>query len=349
MSGTYSLLDTQVRNHIGFVSLNRVAAFNALNLDMVRQLQQLLDAWLTDDQVRAVVLQGNGDKAFCAGGDIRDMYHNQKAGNDLNETFFREEYALDQLIHAYPKPFIALVDGLVLGGGMGLMQGAGLRIVTEKAVLGMPEVCIGYYPDVGSSYFLSRMPNATGIYMGVTGNSINAADALQLGLADWHVPHQQLAEFIEQLNQLDTSSSITDSIEQLLQGYASQSLPDTELANQQALTAQHFKHASLAEIYQSLTNQTNCSWCQATLNTLNSRSPLAMATTLELLRRGQQLSLMDCFNLERHLGKSWFNNPDFVEGIRALIIDKDKNPRWQPASYHDLDPQQIQGFFAGFK
>src|SRR5699024_10014741 len=158
MSGTYSLLDTQVRNHIGFVSLNRVAAFNALNLDMVRQLQQLLDAWLTDDQVRAVVLQGNGDKAFCAGGDIRDMYHNQKAGNDLNETFFREEYALDQLIHAYPKPFIALDDGLVLGGGMGLMQGAGLRIVTEKAVLGMPEVCIGYYPDVGSSYFLSRMP-----------------------------------------------------------------------------------------------------------------------------------------------------------------------------------------------
>lgn len=273
MSLTHSLLLTEVRNSIGYITLNRVAAHNALNLVMVRELQQQLDAWLTDEQVQAVVLKAAGDKAFCAGGDIRDMYNNQRAENDLNEAFFSEEYALDQAIHAYPKPFIAIVDGLVLGGGMGLMQGASVRIVTEHAVLGMPEVAIGYFPDVGSSYFLSRMPNATGIYMGVTGNSINAADAIQLGLADWHIPSQHLVRFERKLDQLEMTSSAADSIEHFIQEFASKQLPGAELANQQELTAQHFNHKSLADIYQSLESETECSWCQDTLETLNSRSP----------------------------------------------------------------------------
>lgn len=349
MSVTHSLLLTEIRNQIGYITLNRVAAFNALNLEMVRQLQQQLDAWLNDDQVRAVLLQANGDKAFCAGGDIRDMYNNQLAGNDLNEAFFSEEYALDQLIHAYPKPFLALVDGLVLGGGMGLMQGAAQRIVTEKAELGMPEVRIGYYPDVGSSYFLSRMPNASGVYMGVTGNSINAADALQLGLADWYIARNDIAEFRKKLDQLDLSNSAEASIQQLLGEFASKQISGTELAKRQALTQQHFDQPSLPDIYRSLASEADCSWCQATLETLNSRSPFSMATTLELLRRGKQLSLTECFNLERHLGQQWFSNPDFVEGIRALIIDKDNNPQWRPASYQELDLEQIQGLFAGFK
>lgn len=349
MSLTHSLLLTEVRNSIGYITLNRVAAHNALNLVMVRELQQQLDAWLTDEQVQAVVLKAAGDKAFCAGGDIRDMYNNQRAENDLNEAFFSEEYALDQAIHAYPKPFIAIVDGLVLGGGMGLMQGASVRIVTEHAVLGMPEVAIGYFPDVGSSYFLSRMPNATGIYMGVTGNSINAADAIQLGLADWHIPSQHLVRFERKLDQLEMTSSAADSIEHFIQEFASKQLPGAELANQQELTAQHFNHKSLADIYQSLESETECSWCQDTLETLNSRSPLAMAVTLELLQRGKKLSLAKCFNLERHIGQHWFDNPDFMEGVRALIIDKDKNPQWNPASYKELKSKHIKGLFSDFK
>lgn len=351
MPTNHSLILTEVRNHIGHISLNRISAFNAINLQMVRELRQQVDAWLIDPQVHAIVLRANGNKAFCAGGDIRDMYNNQKAGNSLNDTFFREEYALDQLIHANQKPFIALVDGLVLGGGMGLIQGARFRVITEKAVLGMPEVCIGYFPDVGSSYFLSRMPRSSGIYMGVTGNSIGPADALQLGLADWHLSHAAIAEFDQQLDSLAWSAAnATDDIEHLLQRMASTQADGAQLANKLPLIEKHFAHKTLDAIFTSLAEETDPQWqdwCQETLTTLHSRSPLAMAVTLELLQRGAHLSLAQCFNMEYHLDCQWFSNNDFLEGVRALIIDKDKNPQWSPASYQDVQDEQVQAFFAG--
>ena len=349
MPATHSLILTEIRNHIGHITLNRVSAFNAINLQMVRELRQQLDAWITDVQVRAIVLRANGNKAFCAGGDIRDMYNNQKAGNKHNEIFFSEEYALDQLIHAYPKPFIALVDGLVLGGGMGLIQGASFRVVTEKAILGMPEVCIGYFPDVGSSYFLSRMPSATGIYMGVTGNSIGHADALQLGLADWYLPHDAISEFDHKLNHLEWSASAANCIEQLLEKLANRHATGAQLTSKLEWIDKHFSHKTLDEIFNSLASETDSAahdWCQETLTTLKSRSPLAMAVTLELLLRGKQLSLAECFGMEYHLDCQWFENHDFLEGVRALIIDKDKNPQWNPASYTKLKKEQVQSFFA---
>ncbi len=350
MPAIHSLILSEIRNHVGHITLNRVSAFNAINLQMVRELRQLLNTWTADKQVRAIVLRANGSKAFCAGGDIRDMYNNQKAGNRQNETFFREEYALDQLIHAYPKPFIALIDGLVLGGGMGLIQGARFRVVTEKAVLGMPEVCIGYFPDVGSSYFLSRMPSASGIYMGLTGNSIGHADALQLGLADWHLRHDAITDFDQELDRLEWSASTTDCIEQLLENLANRRTAGAQLTSKLALTDKHFSHKTLGEIFTSLANETDPaaqSWSQETLTTLKSRSPLAMAVTLELLQRGKKLSLAECFNMEYHLDCQWFENHDFLEGVRALIIDKDKNPQWNPASYTELQDEKIHDFFAG--
>lgn len=348
MSAAHSLILAEIRNKIGHITLNRVSAFNAINLQMVRELREQLDLWAADNHVRAIVLRANGDKAFCAGGDIRDMYNNQKAGNQGNATFFREEYALDQLIHAYPKPFIALVDGLVLGGGMGLIQGANFRVVTEKAVLGMPEVCIGYFPDVGSSYFLSRMPSATGLYMGVTGNSINFSDALELGLADRYLAHQDIADFDHKLDHLEWSADASRSIEQLLVSFAGNETSSAELTSKHGLINKHFSHNTLDKIFTSLANETDPAaqaWCQDTLVTLNSRSPLAMAVTLELLQRGKLLSLSECFNMEYHLGCRWFGNNDFLEGVRALIIDKDKNPQWNPAVYTELKDQQIQDFF----
>jgi enoyl-CoA hydratase/carnithine racemase len=178
-SGQEPAFDTvlsEVRNHIGHITLNRPQGLNAIDLEMVRQLQYQLDAWAQDDKVYAVVLRGAGEKAFCAGGDIRSLYDSYKGGLTLHQDFFVEEYALDKTLHHYRKPVIALMDGFVLGGGMGLAQGVDLRVVTERSRLAMPEVAIGYFPDVGGSYFLPRVPGELGIYLGVTGVQIQAAD-----------------------------------------------------------------------------------------------------------------------------------------------------------------------------
>ena len=184
----------EVRNHIGHLTLNRPAGLNAITLQMVRSLSAQLQAWAEDPQVYAVVLRGAGDKAFCAGGDIRSLYDSFKNGDTLHQDFFVEEYALDLAIHHYRKPVVALMDGFVLGGGMGLVQGADLRVVTERSRLAMPEVAIGYFPDVGGSYFLPRIPGELGIYLGVTGVQIRAADALYCGLADWYLESNKLAD-----------------------------------------------------------------------------------------------------------------------------------------------------------
>lgn len=189
----------EVRNHIGHLTLNRPAGLNAITLDMVRSLSAHLRAWAEDAQVHAVVLRGAGEKAFCAGGDIRSLYDSFKGGDTLHEDFFVEEYALDLAIHHYRKPVLALMDGFVLGGGMGLVQGADLRVVTERSRLAMPEVAIGYFPDVGGSYFLPRIPGELGIYLGVTGVQIRAADALYCGLADWYLDSARLAELDQKL------------------------------------------------------------------------------------------------------------------------------------------------------
>jgi enoyl-CoA hydratase/carnithine racemase len=319
---------------------------------MVRTLQQQLDEWAADEQVVAVVLRANGDKAFCAGGDIREMYNNAQAGNTLNATFFSEEYALDQWIHAYPKPLIALMDGLVLGGGMGLVQGASFRIVTEQARLGMPEVSIGFFPDVGGSYFLSRMPSEVGTYMGVTGNPIEAADALQFGLADWFLHREQVLELDRCLDNMQWGLSAQESIRSLLNTLASKHATGAKFTTVRAAIEQHFAHDSLAKIIASLASETNTTlkpWSEELIATLNTRSPLAMATTLAMLRRGKNLSLADCFRMELHLGKQWFSKGDFMEGVRALIIDKDKNPQWQPASIEQLEQAKLDDLFAGFQ
>lgn len=347
-----ALVLTDVRNRVGHLTLNRVTAFNAINLEMVRMIQTQLDKWAADDNVVAVVLRANGDKAFCAGGDIRELYSNAKEGNTLNDTFFTEEYALDQAIHAYPKPFIALVDGLVLGGGMGLMQGASFRIVTEKARLGMPEVSIGFFPDVGGSYFLSRLPGEAGTYMGVTGNPVGAADALQLGLADWFLHEEQILEFDRCLDNMQWSYSSQESIRSLLNTLASKRATGAKLTTVLSAIEQHFAHSSVADIIASLESETDVNiqpWRDDILAALKTRSPLAMATTLEMLRRGKQLSLAECFRMEYHLGSQWFSKGDFMEGVRALIIDKDKNPQWQPATIEQLEQTKIDDLFAGLQ
>lgn len=340
----------EVRNHIGHLTLNRPADLNAIDLNMVRTLQTQLDAWACDDSVYAVVLRGAGEKAFCAGGDIRSLYYSFKSGETMHQTFFAEEYALDLTIHRYRKPVVALMDGYVLGGGMGLVQGADLRVVTERSRLGMPEVGIGYFPDVGGSYFLPRIPGKLGIYLGVTGAQIDAADALYCRLADWYLHSDALAGLDRKLDRLQWRKQPLKDLQGALAKVASQRLPDPSLEKLRPAIDHYFAQPDIISIIEQLREVTvlnTHTWALDTATLLEKRSPLAMAVTLEMLRRGRHLTLEECFALELHLDQQWFERGDLVEGVRALIIDKDKKPQWNPPSVQALSAERVQSFFSG--
>ena len=342
----------QIRNHIGHLTLNRPAGLNAITLNMVRSLAQHLQTWSEDPEVYAVVLRGAGEKAFCAGGDIRSLYDSFKSGDTLHEDFFFEEYALDLAIHHYRKPILALMDGFVLGGGMGLVQGADLRVVTERSRLAMPEVAIGYFPDVGGSYFLPRIPGELGIYLGVTGVQIRAADALYCGLADWYLESARLADLDQKLDGLQWQDSALKDLQGVLAKLAVQQLPDAPLAALRPAIDHFFALPdieSIVEQLQQVTVADSHEWALTTANLMQTRSPLAMAVTLAMLRRGRHLPLERCFALELHLDRQWFERGDLIEGVRALIIDKDKTPHWNPPTLHGLDKNHVESFFHNFE
>ncbi|WP_367371504.1 enoyl-CoA hydratase/isomerase family protein [Pseudomonas lini] len=341
-----------VRNRIGHLTLNRPGGLNALTLPMVRLLLQQLHAWEQDPEIVAVVLRATGEKAFCAGGDIRMLYDSHESGNNQHEIFLEEEYALDEHIHTYPKPIMALMDGFVLGGGMGLAQGATLRVITERTRMGMPEVGIGFYPDVAGSYFLPRLSGELGIYLGVSGIQIRAADALYARLADWCIPSKQITELDRCLDSMSWTSHPREDLCTLLATLAVSKLPGSELKAFRPVIDEYFALSDLPSIRAALLTESRPEfqdWAEETVKLLDSRSPLAMAVTLELLRRGRKLPLADCFAQELHLDYQWFDKGDFMEGVRALIIDKDKNPRWNPPTLAELDPARVQAFFDGFK
>ena len=351
MDATQTEVLAEVRNHVGHLTLNRPGGLNALTLDMVRNLQRQLDAWALEPHVHAVVVRGAGEKAFCAGGDIRSLYDSFKNGDTLHEDFFVEEYALDLTLHHYRKPVLALMDGFVLGGGMGLVQGADLRVVTEKSRLAMPEVAIGYFPDVGGSYFLPRIPGELGIYLGVSGVQIRAADALYCGLADWYLDSARLGLLDDKLDQLEWSDAPLKDLQSLLAKLAVQTLPDPPLSVLRPAIDHFFALPdvpSMVEQLREVTVADSHEWALSTADLLESRSPLAMGVTLEMLRRGRRLSLEQCFDLELHLDRQWFARGDLIEGVRALLIDKDKKPRWNPPTLQALDAEHVASFFSGF-
>ena len=340
----------EVRNHIGHLTLNRPTGLNALTLQMVRSLRLHLEAWASDPQIHAVVLRGAGPKGFCAGGDIRSLYDSYKSGATLHRDFFIEEYDLDQFIHHYRKPIVALMDGFTLGGGMGLAQGAELRVVTERSRLAMPEVGIGYFPDVGGSYFLSRIPGELGTYLGVTGVQVQAADALYCGLADWYIDSDQLGALDQGFDGIKWSEYPLKDLQGVLAGIGTQTLVDPPLAELRPAIDHFFALpdvASMIEQLRSVTVGDSHEWALKTADLMDSRSPLGMAVTLELLRRGRHLSLEDCFRMELHLDQQWFDHGDLIEGVRALLIDKDKQPRWNPATVAGLQRQRVDQFFEG--
>ncbi len=316
LSASDGELLAEVRNGLATVTLNRPAALNALSFGMLQGLAAWLDAWEKDDRVRMVVLRGAGEKAFCAGGDIRALHDSFKAGTRGHRDFFEVEYALDYRIHTYPKTVVAVMDGIVMGGGMGLSQGARVRIVGERTRMSMPETGIGLFPDVGGSYFLSRLPGKLGIYLGLVGPTLRAADAIYCGLADVYA------------------------------GVAP--LPAPELESLRPAIDTHFAHASVAKILESLKGEDRPGykdWAAKTLEILSKRSPTMLAVTLEQLTRGASLSLAECFRMELNMIHACFAQGDFIEGIRALIVEKDNQPHWNPGRLEEVERLAIDAFF----
>jgi enoyl-CoA hydratase/carnithine racemase len=342
-------VQTRVANGTGIITLDRPRALNSLSLDMVRALTETLLAWRDDAGVHAVVIRSSSEKALCAGGDIRFFYDAGRAtpvgGSALLEDFFTEEYALNHLIHFYPKPYIALMDGVVMGGGMGIAQGGpgcALRIVTERTKMAMPEVNIGLFPDVGGSYFLSHAPGQLGRYLGLTGLTIGAADALYVGLADVFIPSARLPALAE-LIENTPGAQLAEAIRAMAQEHAGEA-GESHLRNHRHIIDTHFALPEVASVMDSLA-QDHDAFAQKALAAMCQRSPLMMCVTGELLARGAQMDVAECLRMERSVVRRNFEHGEVLEGVRALVIDKDNAPKWHPATMSEVTPEMVARFF----
>jgi enoyl-CoA hydratase len=344
----------QVQGQVGLITLNRAKALNALSLDMVRSISHVLLAWQNDSRVQAVAMRGMGKEgafgAFCAGGDIRFFHSAALAGDPRLEDFFTEEYRLNHLIHHYKKPCWVFMDGVVMGGGMGLAQGAGLRIATERTKMAMPETMIGLFPDVGGGYFLSRCQGALGEYLGLTGHMLNGAEAVFAGLADVLVDSASLKTLWAQLPSFDWAQP--DTLKQF-----NASFEDATLAAQQTTPSwwtDSLNQAFSSPDLQSIAKSLEASRDKHALDALHKRSPLMLAVTLEQLRLARHMNLSDELRMERDMVRHSFHpihlqrtaaQSDTVEGIRALALDKDHSPHWSPAHIDDVSPEMVTPFF----
>ncbi|VVE40226.1 Short-chain-enoyl-CoA hydratase [Pandoraea nosoerga] len=362
----------EVVNGFGVITLNRPRALNAITHGMVRAMWTQLNAWAVDPAVHAVLIEGAGEKAFCAGGDVRALYDSRVNNATAHQAFFVEEYRLDYLIHRYPKPYIALLDGIVMGGGMGVAQGAGLRIVTDRTRLAMPETGIGLFPDVGASWFLGHLAPTLARYLGLSGATLTAADALYCGLADVWLEGDAPERFRRMLREYDWSAAVAGKDREggparsgarralggaadpthLLGALRAAILPlgrtwadDAPLAQVRATLDRHFSALDVSAIVASLAEDVHTPWAADTLALLRQRSPLSLWVTDRQLQKGRRLDLADAFRMELGLGHHVFASGDFVEGVRALLIDKDKQPRWRYATLDDVPAAQVDAFF----
>ncbi|MDP9010600.1 MAG: enoyl-CoA hydratase/isomerase family protein [Pseudomonadota bacterium] len=344
---------SEVRNRVAFITLNRPAALNALSLDMIVQLRSALGQFAVDPDINAVLIKGAGEKAFCAGGDIRAIYESYQNADSLHRDFFVTEYPLDYLLHSYPKPYIALIDGIVLGGGMGISQGSRMRVVGDRTRMAMPEVAIGFFPDVGASYFLSRLAGSLGAYLALTGVQIRAADAVYAGLADKYLSRASVDLLESELAALkweDThhSEDARAAIGGVIETLAHADLPPAPLAALRPAIDEHFAAVSVPAMLESLEGESRpefLAWARQTVDLINTRSPTMLAVTLEQLKRGKSMSLAECLRMELGLVRHCFIQGDFIEGVRAMIIDKDNAPAWRPPHLEEVTDAAVAAMF----
>ena len=323
----------------GRITMNRPKALNALTYPMVGEIFEALQAWKSDPAVELVLLDGAGERGLCAGGDVRSLYDSRVGGSALARNFWRDEYELNTLIHRYPKPFVPIMDGIVMGGGIGLSGHASHRIVTEKSMLAMPETTIGLIPDVGGTWLLSRAPGGIGPYLGLMGHRMNAADALYAGFADTMVSTAKLPALIDVL--CTTREPVSVAIARVATPPAPSHLADHRTEIDRA-----FKHDTVEAIRDELAGMPG-EWAARTLSDLAPRSPLALKATLEAVIRARKLeTLEDALAVEFRLCTHLFENGEFIEGVRALLVDKDKSPKWSPPRLEDVSVAMVEALFA---
>jgi enoyl-CoA hydratase/carnithine racemase len=357
---------TACGRRFGSVVLQAQGSLNALSLTMVDGLQAQLTRWAADPEIVAVVLSGEGEKAFCAGGDLRDLYQSiLDCGSEANgyaRQFFSREYRLDYLIHTYPKPLLCWGNGIVMGGGMGLMAGASHRVVTERTRMAMPEIAIGLFPDVGGSWFLNRLPGRTGLFLALTGAPLNAADAFFAGLADFQLPHASFADLNDAMAKAtwgEDASGNAILLSHLIEALA-QSMPGASGATSAAAAAAPASnlrkyvdeirtlmgHDGLADIAARLQQAAEGeSWVGVAAANFAKGSPTSASLAFSLLQRARHLSLREVFQMEFNVAVGCCAHHDFREGIRALLIEKDRRPRWQPARLQEVDEALVADHF----
>ena len=336
------------RGPLGRITLNRPAALNALTLEMSLAMTRQLTEWAADDDIKAVVVVGapreDGKVPFCAGGDIQAIY----AGRDDPErsfaaSFFRDEYRLDRRIHHYPKPYIALIDGVVMGGGVGISVNGSHRVMTQTAVFAMPETGIGLFPDVGGTFFLPRCPGHIGMFLALSGTRLKWADACYVGVATHAVARERLTALEEALAAAAWSGDGQETATQVIGEFAGEP-GEPPLASLYARIDSLFAQSSVEWIVRALEAETD-EWAAGLLKTLQSKSPTSLKVTFRQILAGARFEFDDCMRLEYRLARRFAAGHDFYEGIRAVVIDKDNAPRWNPARIEDVSESAVEAYF----
>jgi enoyl-CoA hydratase len=329
---------------VGVIRLNRPKTINAVTLEMFRDIDKALDAFEADPAVSVILLEGAGERGLCAGGDIRALYENSKIRGDLGKILWREEYILNARIAKFPKPYVAFMDGIVMGGGVGLSAHSRHRVVTERTKLAMPEVGLGFFPDVGGTWLLSRSPGEIGSYFGLTGQTMNGPDAIYARFADAVVPSGQLVALREALTRV-CAGATSDEIKTIIDGFATGETSGPVAAMQSRIDG-WFAHDRMQDIVAGL-QRDGSELAQSTLKTLNEKSPRGMVVTLKLLRLARASSaLEECLVREYRAALQVFASDDFREGVRAAVIDKDRNPKWSPPAIEEVTPEIAAPYFA---
>jgi enoyl-CoA hydratase len=331
------------RGRLGLITLNRPAALNALTLGMVRAMRSALDRWAADPAIASVAIRASGSKAFCAGGDILTIYRQKQAGHpEESLIFWAEEYALNRLIKRYPKPYLAFIDGIVMGGGVGVSIHGSHRVAGEKFQFAMPEVGIGFFPDVGATWLLPHMPGETGTYCALTGERLKTADAVATGIATHHVASARFPELLDGL-------CGTVRVDALLAAFA-EPAGDSALIHRSAAIDRLFVDGRVEDILARLDSEaergTDASWAGAAAARIRTKSPTSLKIALAQMRRGKTWSFTDCMRAEFRIVSRLVHGHDFYEGIRAVIIDKDNLPRWKPATLEAVSEVEVERHFA---
>ena len=337
----------EVRNGIGVIVLNRPRALNALSLEMIREMERMLPAWERDPAIKAVVVRGAGDRAFCAGGDVAGLYREMREdpAGTLRRDFFREEYIVNRRIYRFAKPWISFLHGIDMGGGVGLSVHGTYSIATERFLFAMPETAIGLFPDVGGGYFLVRLKGALGIFLALTGYRLKAADALWSGIVQAHVPSARLDELLQALGTADLSGADARAAVDAVVARFKTPAGEPTLPALMPQIDRCFSADAVEEMVARLRRETG-DFAAAQLKELLRFSPISLKVTLEQLKRSANRSFEDTMTMEYRISQACMRpGHDFFEGVRAVLIDKDQAPKWTPARLEDVDRAMVEAHF----